>query len=302
MSGLTFSQREDMKVPMNDPTFKIRPMAFSELAFACDLAADEGWNPGRDDDRVFFDTDPDGFLLALQDGRPVGCISAVSYADTFAFVGFYIVRPECRGGRIGVELGRAALARLGNRSIGIDGVFAKVPNYAAFGFELAYRNIRYELRDAAPVRAPHPRAGHCVPGTTFALADYVQYEKGLFPVDRPAFLRGWLAMPHAVALTYQEDGTIRGYGVLRQCRAGGKIGPLFADDPVIADCLFRELIQRARFTGPVYLDVPEINEAAVQMAESYGMTACFGTARMYLNGRPPLDEHRIFGITSFELG
>jgi GNAT superfamily N-acetyltransferase len=291
-----------MNACMNTNDFSVRTMGFEELAFACDLAADEGWNPGLDDARVFFDTDPEGFLVALQKEKPVGCISAVSYDDTFGFVGFYIVRPEYRGGRIGVELGRAALARLGNRSIGIDGVFAKVPNYAAFGFELAYRNIRYELRDTAPACAPHPQAGHCVPGTTFALADYVQYEKGLFPVDRPAFLRGWLAMPHACVLVYEENGAMRGYGVLRQCRSGGKIGPLFADAPGVADCLFRELIQRAAFSGPVYLDVPEINVAAVKMAEGYGMTSCFGTARMYLNGRPPLDEHRIFGITSFELG
>ena len=50
------------------------------------------------------------------------------------------------------------------------------------------------------------------------------------------------------------------------------------------------------------LDTPEANPAAVALAERYGMTPVFETARMYRGGDPGLPAARIFGITSFELG
>ena len=55
-------------------------------------------------------------------------------------------------------------------------------------------------------------------------------------------------------------------------------------------------------TSLFFLDVPEPNRAAVEMAEGHGMEPVFETARMYLNGVPELPLDRIFGITSFELG
>ena len=40
----------------------------------------------------------------------------------------------------------------------------------------------------------------------------------------------------------------------------------------------------------------------MRLAAKYGLRQCFGTARMYKNGRPELDVNRIYGVTSFELG
>jgi hypothetical protein len=60
--------------------FRIRPMQREELAFAIELAAAEGWNPGLHDAQCFYAADPGGFLIGELAGEPVGCISAVSYA------------------------------------------------------------------------------------------------------------------------------------------------------------------------------------------------------------------------------
>jgi RimJ/RimL family protein N-acetyltransferase len=58
----------------------------------------------------------------------------------------------------------------------------------------------------------------------------------------------------------------------------------------------------ARLEGPVFLDPPEPNAAALRLAERHGLAASFGTARMYRGPAPELPLKRIFGITSFELG
>jgi hypothetical protein len=98
-----------------------------------------------------------------------------------------------------------------------------------------------------------------------------------------------------------EDGAVTGYGVLRPCAEGSKIGPLFAANRGDAELLFRALAAEAP-PGPVFLDVPEPNAAAVRLAEGFGMMPAFETARMYRGAAPELPLDRIFGITTFELG
>jgi hypothetical protein len=126
-------------------------------------------------------------------------------------------------------------------------------------------------------------------------------DRRFFPAEREAFLHAWLAMPHAAALGWVEEGRLRGYGVIRKCREGFKIGPLFADDAEIAESLFLALCHGTA-GEPVFLDVPEVNDAAVHMAQRHGMREVFATARMYKGGIPDLPLDGIFGVTTFELG
>src|ERR687885_877927 len=120
----------------------IRAMSRRELDIAIDWAAREGWNPGLGDAACFHATDPDGFLMAFRDAEPVATISVVRYGRDFAFLGFYIVRPDLRGRGCGYRLWQAGMARLDGRTVGLDGVIAQQDNYRRSGFRLAHRNIR----------------------------------------------------------------------------------------------------------------------------------------------------------------
>jgi hypothetical protein len=90
--------------------------------------------------------------------------------------------------------------------------------------------------------------------------------------------------------------------VVRPCREGFKIGPLFADDKIIAQKLFLALIEDVPGGIPYFLDVPDLSKDAVSMAIYYEMNPVFETARMYKGTEPELPMNRIYGITSFELG
>ena len=97
------------------------------------------------------------------------------------------------------------------------------------------------------------------------------------------------------------DGVLTGYGLIRSCRQGFKIGPLFAADGATADALFRGLGDFA--TGePIFLDVPENNPQALALAERHGLREVFGCARMYYGPRPDQPDDEIYGVTTFELG
>ncbi len=277
--------------------FVIRQMTLKDVELAVQWAAEEGWNPGLSDTACFYHADPDGFLIGELDGQPVGCISAVSYGEAFGFIGFYIVRKELRGKWYGVELGRQAMSRLGTRNVGIDGVVAKIKNYEKFGFTLAHRNIRYRGR----VQRGAGSAG-VVELAAIPFDAVVSYDSAIFPARRAAFLEKWVIRPDGAALGFTEGGELKGYGVIRPCRTGFKIGPLFADSPDIAESLFRALTGEVPERAPVFLDIPATNPAAVTLVGNHGMTPVFETGRMYSGEAPAVPMKKVFGITSFELG
>ena len=279
----------------NATGYTVRRMARGEVDLALEWAAAEGWNPGLHDAQCFHAADPDGFFIGEYDGEPAGCISAVAYGDVLGFIGLYIVAPAFRGRGFGLRLWQAGIAYLGDRNIGLDGVVSQQANYRRSGFQLAYRNVRFQ-----GVGKEHGVAG-VVEASTVPFQQIVDYDGQLFSAARPQFLTQWLDQPEGAAFVALEGGRVRGYGVLRACRSGYKIGPLFADDANIADDLYRALAARAPGEA-VFLDVPEPNGHAMALATRHGMTSVFETARMYTKSPPAIPVDRVFGVTSFELG
>jgi GNAT superfamily N-acetyltransferase len=284
----------------------IRNMTRLEVNELVDWAAREGWNPGLHDAELFWATDPAAFIAAELEGELIGGGAITSYNGEFGFMGLFIVRPEYRGQGLGNTLWHARreqlLARLHpGASIGLDGVFEMQDYYAKGGFVFSHRNIRF--RAELP---EHPATSPVEGSDIIALADVpfdqvLEYDSTCFPVSRPVFLREWISQPDALALGCQREGKLSGYGVVRRCKEGCKIGPLFADDTLTANALYTHL---ARFAagGPVFLDIPENNPAAVEFVKQHQMTEVFGCARMYLGPAPVLAHERIFGVTTFELG
>lgn len=129
---------------MPNNLYSIKTMKRREVDIAVDWAAQEGWNPGLHDASCYFAADPNGFLIGLLGDQPVASISAIRYGESFGFLGFYIVKPEYRGKGYGIQIWKAGLKYLEGRNIGLDGVVAQQDNYRRSGFNIAYRNIRYE--------------------------------------------------------------------------------------------------------------------------------------------------------------
>ncbi len=276
-------------------TITVRPMAMPEIGIAIDWADSEGWNPGIHDGECYHAIDPEAFRAVLLDGHLAGSFSLMVYSDRFAFGGFYIVDPEYRGRGLGLWMQEYVDGLARSYNLGIDGVFAMQDRYAAHGFLFSHRNIRFEGTGGGE-RPPGLVEVNNVP-----FEDLAGYDARHFPAGRPRFLRYWLAQPGATGFAAVEDGTIRGYGQVRPCRRGSKIGPLFADTPSIAEQIFQGL--SAAVPGePLFLDVPEPNREALALAGRHRMVQVFGTARMYTKEIPDLPMDEWYGVTSFETG
>lgn len=280
---------------------EFRPMRREELDTAVAWAAAEGWNPGKHDVDTFWATDPEGFICAELDGEMVGTGSIVSYGGEFGFMGFFIMKREFRSKGLGTRFWFHRRDTLRSRLkpgtvIGMDGVFAMQDWYAQGGFQFSHRNLRME-----GVGKPTQPAGFLTELSSAPFDLVTAYDRRHFGFQRETFLRRWIVPQEGLALGAVVDGRLTGYGVVRACQTGYKIGPLFADDAVTAATLFDALSDRAAGQA-IFLDVPENNPAALQLAASRGMREVFGCARMYYGGIPELPWMNIYGVTTFELG
>lgn len=277
-------------------TFKIRTATPEDVCTAIEWAAGEGWNPGLADANCFHAADPEGFMVGEIDGRVVATISAVKYENHYGFVGLYIVHPDFRGQGFGLSIWNHALAPLKMRNLGLDAVIAQTGNYARMGFVAAHRTIRHRAEGRPPNAAP------AKPIPDAILRALIAFDRRFFAARREAFLQAWLTQAGAKVAWKGDPRAIHAYGVMRPCREGWKIGPLFACSRAAAESVLGELLDHTA-GAPAFLDVPETNPAGIGLARSLQMTPTFETTRMYTRGQPAgIDPSGIYGMTSLELG
>lgn len=283
---------------LQEPLQRLSP---SDLETLMDWAALEGWNPGLNDAAAFQVADPEGFIGYYENGELVSAIAAVAYDAAFGFIGLYITRADKRGLGYGRRVWDAGMARLENRTVGLDGVPAQQANYRSMGFEKAYGTARW-----SGVLKPEMLAMKVLADADVAAIDadnagaVAAFDRRLFPAPRGQFLKSWFGAARSTAVV-SNGNIVLGYGAIRACRDGYKIGPLFAETTRIAMTIIDHLIQQ---TGPVRvdIDIPAMQTTLIEELEALGLTKGFETARMYRGPAPTLHMPGVFAITSLELG
>ena len=276
-----------------------RSISDADISWITALAYGDNWNLGPHDLAALVAEDPEGFLVACHGDRPVGCVQACRYGTSFGFIGFHLVAAEDRGQGFGSQLWQAAMDRLAGRTIGVEGVFSKQSFYRTFGFTFHYSNIRHEYINNATPDATDARLADAEVLPFNQLLDFDYRHVG---VHRPLFLRNWIHAPGATALGLRSGNVLKGFGCIRPCRRGYKVGPLYAELPEAAESIFLSLCARVPKGAAVYLDVPEKNTAASSICETFSMVQVSATARMYANGASALPLSRIYAIATLEQG
>ncbi len=286
---------------MNLENISIEKINKDDLHTLINWALDEGWNPGKNDVDVFWNTDPDGFYGFYSDDKLIAGGAIISYNREFGFMGLFIVHKDYRNKGLGNKLWHfrrdLLISRLhSNASIGMDGVLAMQPFYNKGGFNIAFRDERYEFNSQNI-----PASSNVSLINQEDVTDIIEYDQIHFGFQRSNFLINWLQMPESKAVKYSENDKILGYAVIRKADKGYKIGPLFADNPAVAEELFKSSLSIAP-DNLIYLDIPTTNQNAIDLVEKYNGNYVFECARMYYGTPPKIDINNIYGITTFELG
>ncbi|MRI33739.1 hypothetical protein EOPP23_12150 [Endozoicomonas sp. OPT23] len=283
----------------------IKPLSADNSQQLADWIETEGWNPGIQDVDTLLRAAHAGWLGIWKGEQLAGMASVFNHSYKFAFFGLYIIQPEFRQKEfrqleLGITLNRHRLQMAGYRNIGLDGVMEQYDNYRHIGFRLAHRTPRYMFTQIVP--KPQPNAICDLKEIT--LIELLDYERNnqLFPCRRKTYLKAWLTQTDATGFCYRINQEIMGYGMIRPCMEGFKIGPLFANTPDIAQDLLLALLSTTN-GQKTYCDIPENNEQALLLAEQLGGTLSgFCSARMYRGFQPELQLQKIYGITSIEAG
>lgn len=280
---------------------ELKKLNFQGLKTLMTWAKAEGWNPGKNDVNAFWKTDPDGFLGFYAKDDLIAGGAVISYNQEFGFMGLFLVHPSFRGQGIGEKLWYLRRDLLLNRlrpgaSIGMDGVVAMQPFYEKGGFNIAFKDVRYERIGEKLSISKNISA---IQKEDFEKIS--EYDKPCFGFKRDTFLKIWLTLKNSNAFKFTENQSLKGFAVIRKVDVGYKIGPLFADNTAVAEELYRACLNSAR-AEPVYFDIPMINKEAVELVKKYNAKYTFECARMYYGVSPKVNMNKIFGITTFELG
>ncbi len=280
---------------------KFEKLNFEGLKTLLKWAEDEGWNPGPNDSGVYWTTDPDGYYGYFHKGVLIAGGSIVSYDGKFGFMGFFIVKPEYRslgiGRKIWYQRRDTLISRLNEgATIGMDGVVDMQPFYQKGGFEIAFRDIRYEKIGIACSLNEN-----IIPISENDIPAILSYDKQCFGFSRPQFIIPWLNLPGNKTFMYVKEDQIKGFAIIRKANTGYKICPLFADNETIAEELYKACLNSV-IGELLYIDIPAINQGALNLVKKYDAKYIFECARMYYGKAPNIEVDKIYGVTTFELG
>ncbi len=286
---------------INIDALELRKLDLDGVKTLVEWAKNEGWNPGPLDANVYWSTDPNGFYGYYHKNSLIAGGAIVSYNKEFGFMGLFIVKPEYREIGIGKKLWYQRRNLLVNRlnnnaSIGMDGVVDMQSFYKNGGFEIAFKDERYEKL-----------------GMEFVINDNISsinnedlqeistYDKQCFGFLRENFLNLWIKLPENKTFKFVERDKLRGFCIARKVSNGYKVGPLFADNKKVAEELYKACLNSV-IGKPLYIDIPMLNKGAIEIVKKYNAKYIFECARMYHGQMPRTDIKKVYGITTFELG
>ncbi|GFT26814.1 integrase catalytic domain-containing protein [Nephila pilipes] len=132
----------------------------------------------------------------------------------------------------------------------------------------------------------------------YLLPSIVQYDATIAGFERRPILELNCKEKDSQTLVAFKNGTCIGYGsIKRSCLGAGRVGPLFADDPVVAEALLKKLLEsfpdRKRFAMMTLRD----NITANSFIRKLGNPEIITCVRIYSKEKIKVDTNRIFALT-----
>ena len=251
---------------------KIRLMKIDDFELVRGWCINEGWNIGLHDKLAYYKADTEGHLIHLENNIPIGSISLIKHTNNFFTIGPFIVKSDYRTKGYGTKIWNRALMRLNGNveaTILLYAVPTQMNYYKRLGFTQQFINQRWQL--TTPHNFPLSEKFKCEKITDRLLTKVSQYDKTVFSASREIIFANILNQPDVKGFLIQDDNNVRGFGIVRPCVTGFKIGPLVAETFDIAQCLFAALANSVE-KGPIIMDIPDINKQGEKLMTYFGLS------------------------------
>jgi predicted N-acetyltransferase YhbS len=279
---------------------EIRTLTESDLDAADYLMRDAFRRPqsARAELASYLSLQPDGRLIALVDGAPVGMVGAIDYGP-FAYIGTMAVLQTQQRRGIGYALMERLLTWLNARGCPmarLDASAAGQHLYPKLGFVTDEQTHVFKLQQSiASPRTPDR--------IRVAQADDLEaitnFDAPIFGARRAdVFQRYYAWLNDRVFVVHNETGQLSGY-LFAQTRS---LGPWAAREPRDAEALLAAALSLAYETPPV-ARVPSSNLAAVELLQRNDFQLIESLAHMRRGGNPMPGNHTLlYSLASFAIG
>jgi ribosomal protein S18 acetylase RimI-like enzyme len=271
-------------------------MTADDIPSGMHLKESAGWNQTAQDWANILALEPEGCWVYELEGSIVGSTTAVTHGQDLAWIGMVLVMPEYRGKGIARALMEHALRYLverGVQCVKLDATDMGRPLYERLGFveETLIERWAGKFGDTE-------RESGDAPSALVDVADIVGLDRAAFGADRSELLKRLIQV-------FPENAFSMPGGYLMG-RPGARdyfLGPCVADEPERARRLIAHFLSQ-RVGTRVFWDLLPANEAAVELARSFGFEPQRKLARMALKDGvcQPGDIGRVFAAAGFEYG
>ena len=266
----------------------IVPATSKDVKAIIRLVEEAGWAYTRAEVERLIAVQPGGMLLKRSPGfrhEVLGCVYASAWGR-LGFIGLMLVKDSHRGQGMGRELMAAGLAHirsLGITSVGLDSVGNAVSFYSYLGFKADWTSLRFGIETAKfdmPEAPPEVRRGGGVD-----LSRAIELDGRISGLNREGLLQRLHADEDSTLLVVPTEKAVLAFGVLRRSKGCLRLGPLVSDQSEVGALAARAVMAAAiRETYPrmMTVNVPEYNEAMVELQVSMGAVSYAPCMRMYM--------------------
>jgi len=270
----------------------IRCMTTDDIPLGLHLVRQAGWNQLEPDWRRFLAMQPEGCFVAEFDGAPVATTVTCTLGSV-AWIAMVLVEMNARRQGIATALLKHALDSLDGHGVGtvrLDATAAGRPVYEKLGFLPEYQLTRYQ--GTAPRLAARTEVTQA---SASQLAEIVAFDQGITGTPREKMLTRLFAdSPHSTRVLCSGQ-RLEGYASFRSGASATQIGPCAATTRA-GEALLTDALGRCA-GGPVFIDVPQDNVAAIALVEAAGLVPQRHFTRMY-RGRRVHDQPQAIWASS----
>jgi len=255
----------------------------------------EQWDDTRNDINRMFSYEPDGCFIAEVNREPVGHVFSISYGR-LGWIGLLIVRAEYRKKGVGTLLTKKAINYLlncGVKTMKLEAVPTIVNLYRGLGFVDEYDSLRF----MGVSREITSLSNRCVKSLKKEeVTELAKFDVEYFGANRIKVLGGLCRNSPQLCFVSYTDAEIVGYLMCRKTETGYRIGPWVCnpENSQAARELLMECMNTIRKNVKLYVGVPVVNKAAVEILHDFNFEQYSKSIRMYFGEK--LETERANGI------
>lgn len=244
----------------------MKPDDFNEINQWC---IDEGWNLGLYGSEIYYKIDPQGHFI-LKNDETIASISLIKHSPYFFTLGPFIVKKEYRRQGVGDILWKYAMNRMNKEHpdalIVLYAVSSQVSRYQKSGFAPVLKNQRWYIDSSNAFQLFDSL--NCYPITPDLIPAISLYDQHHYFTSRQLLFTQILQKPETNGLVYMDDNIIKGFGIVRRCVRGYRIGTLIADTKEIAQSLIGGLLRFCNQES-VLIDIPDCNPQGIACMNTF---------------------------------